>query len=57
MKTYSLVVSKRLALWSSDFPQPPLGDRGRLAHSIDIVAYIGSFGSRHGAWVIAPSAS
>jgi len=32
-----LGVTQRPALWSSDFPQPPLGDRGRLAHSTAIV--------------------
>ena len=32
-----LGVTQRPALWSSDFPQPPYGDRGRLAHSRSIL--------------------
>ncbi len=34
-----LGVTQRPALWSSDFPQPPLGSRGRSAHSRHIVAH------------------
>ena len=34
-----LGVTQRPALWSSDFPQPPPGDRGRSAHSTYIVAH------------------